>query len=83
VPSHEPSNEPSAAPPMLTLELLLTNFINSITLSQRSIDQNGPTPEDRALNHLIVNDATFNFSQLLTLNSMVANVVQFVNGTPF
>jgi hypothetical protein len=38
---------------------------------------NGPTPEDRALNHLIVNDTTFNFSQLLTLNSMMTNMVQF------
>jgi hypothetical protein len=29
------------------------------------------------LNYLIVNDTTFNFSQLLTLNSMMTNMVQF------
>jgi hypothetical protein len=38
---------------------------------------NGPTPEDRALNYLIVNDTTFNSTQLLALNSMMTNMVQF------
>jgi Leucine-rich repeat (LRR) protein len=38
---------------------------------------NGPAPEDQALTYLIVNDTTFNSSQLLTLNSMMTNVVQF------
>jgi Leucine-rich repeat (LRR) protein len=56
---------------------LLTSFINNITLSNRSIVVNGPTPEDQALTYLIVNDTTFNFSQLLTLNSVITNKVQF------
>jgi hypothetical protein len=61
---------------MLTTQSLLTSFINNITLSTRTIAVNGPTPEDQALNYLIVNDTTFNFSQLLELNSMMTNVVQ-------
>jgi hypothetical protein len=65
------------APTMITSQSLLTTFINRITLSKRTITKNGPTPEDRALNYLIVNDTTFNFSQLLTLNSMMTNAVQF------
>jgi hypothetical protein len=62
---------------MLTTQSLLTSFINNITLSNRTIVANGPTPEDRALNYLILNDTTFNFSQLLTLNTMMTNMVQF------
>jgi hypothetical protein len=62
---------------MPTTQVLLTSFINNITLSNRTIAANGPTPEDLALNYLIVNDTTFNFSQLLTLNSMMTNMVQF------
>jgi hypothetical protein len=62
---------------MLTTQSLLTSFINNITLSNRTIAANGPTPEDQALNYLIVNDTTFNFTQLLTLNSMMTNMVQF------
>jgi hypothetical protein len=46
-------------------------------LSNRTINANGPTPEDQALNYLIVNDTTFNFTQLLQLNSMMNNMVQF------
>jgi hypothetical protein len=57
--------------------VLLTSFINNITLANRSIVANGPTPEDHALTYLIVNDTTFNFSQLLQLNSMMTNLVQF------
>jgi hypothetical protein len=62
--------------PIIT-QSLLTSFINNITLSNRTIAANGPTPEDQALNYLIVNDTTFNFSQLLTLNSTMTNMVQF------
>jgi hypothetical protein len=62
---------------MLTPESILTNYINSITLSKRTIAKNGPTPEDQALNYLIFTDTTFNDSQLLTLNSMMPNAVQF------
>jgi Leucine-rich repeat (LRR) protein len=62
---------------MLTSESILTNYINSITLSKRTIVNNGPTPEDQALSYLIVNDKTFNDSQLMTLNSMMPNAVQF------
>jgi Leucine-rich repeat (LRR) protein len=62
---------------MLTTQFLLTSFINDITLSNRTVVNNGPTPEDQALNYLIVNDTTFNFSQLLELNSMMTNIVQF------
>jgi hypothetical protein len=62
----------------VTTQSLLTSFINNITLSNRTIAANGTTPEDRALNYLIVNDTTFNFTQLLTLNSMMTtNMVQF------
>jgi hypothetical protein len=61
----------------VVIQSLLTSFINNITLSNRTIDKNGPTPEDRALNYLIVNDTTFSFSQLLTLNSTMTNIVQF------
>jgi hypothetical protein len=65
-------------PVPITRQSLLTSFINKITLSNRTIAKNGPTPEDQALNYLIVNDTTFNFSQLLTLNSMMTtNIVQF------
>jgi hypothetical protein len=60
-----------------TIQSLLTNYINNITLSNRTITMHGPTPEDQALTYLIVNDTTFNFSQLLTLNSMMDNMVQF------
>jgi hypothetical protein len=63
--------------PVSTTQSLLTSFINNITLSNRTIAANGPTPEDQALNYLIVNDTTFNFTQLLTLNSMMTNMVQF------
>jgi hypothetical protein len=65
------SNAPTAA------QLLLTSFINNITLSNRTIAANGPSPEDRALNYLIYKDTTFNKSQLLTLNSTMTNMVQF------
>jgi hypothetical protein len=68
---------PTNAPITLTTQSLLTSFINNITLSNRTIVANGPTPEDQALNYLIVNDTTFNFTQLLTLNSMMTNMVQF------
>jgi hypothetical protein len=64
-------------PVPITTQSLLTSFINNITLSNRTIAENGPTPEDQALSYLIVNDTTFNFSQLLTLNSMMTNMVQF------
>jgi hypothetical protein len=76
-PTKTPTKAPTNAPIMLTTQSLLTSFINNITLSNRSIAPNGPTPEDQALNYLIVNDTTFNFTQLLTLNSMMTNVVQF------
>jgi hypothetical protein len=76
-PTNVPTKAPTNAPITLTTQSLLTSFINNITLSNRSIAPNGPTPEDRALNYLIVNDTTFNFTQLLTLNSMMANIVQF------
>jgi hypothetical protein len=59
------------------MQSLLTSFINNITLSNQTIAVNGPTPEDLALNYLIMNDTTFNFSQLLQLNSMMTNMVQF------
>jgi hypothetical protein len=72
-----PTKAPTNAPIMLTTQSILTSFINNITLSNRTIAKNGPTPEDQALKYLIVNDTTFNFSQLLTLNSMTTNVVQF------
>jgi Leucine-rich repeat (LRR) protein len=62
--------------PIVT-QSLLTSFINNITLSNRTIASNGPTPEDRALNYLIYKDTTFNKSQLLTLNSTMTNMVQF------
>jgi hypothetical protein len=68
---------PTKAPITLTTQSLLTSFINNITLSNLTIAANGPTPEDQALNYLIVNDTTFNFSQLLELNSMMTNMVQF------
>jgi hypothetical protein len=45
-------------------------------LSNQTIAANG-TPEDQALTYLIVNDTIFNFTQLLTLNSMINNMVQF------
>jgi hypothetical protein len=76
-PTKAPTKAPTNAPITLTTQSLLTSFINIITLSNRSIAPNGPTPEDRALNYLIVNDTTFNFTQLLTLNSMMTNIVQF------
>jgi hypothetical protein len=72
-----PTKAPTNAPITLTTQSLLTSFINNITLSNRTIAKNGPTPEDQALNYLIVNDTTFNFSQLLELNSMMTNMVQF------
>jgi hypothetical protein len=68
---------PTKAPITLTTQSLLTSFINNITLSNRTIVANGTTPEDQALTYLIVNDTTFNFTQLLTLNSMKTNMVQF------
>jgi hypothetical protein len=77
VPTKAPTNAPTMAPTMITTQSLLTTFINRVTLSNRTIAKNGPTPEGQALNYLIVNDTTFNFSQLLTLNSMMTNVVQF------
>jgi hypothetical protein len=61
----------------IATQLLITSFINNITLSNRTIVSNGPTPEDRALNYLISKDATFKNSQLLTLNSTMTNKVQF------
>jgi Leucine-rich repeat (LRR) protein len=64
-------------PVPITTQSLLTSFINNITLSNRTIAKNGPTPEDRALSYLIVNDTTFNFTQLLDLKSMMTNMVQF------
>jgi hypothetical protein len=73
-PTKAPIKVPTNAPVMLTTQSLLTSFI---TLSTRTIAANGPTPEDQALNYLIVNNTTFNFSQLLELNSMMTNVVQF------
>jgi hypothetical protein len=76
-PTKAPTKTPTKAPITLTTQLLLTSFINNITLSNRTIVANGPTPEDQALTFLIVNDTTFNFTQLLTLNSMMANMVQF------
>jgi hypothetical protein len=76
-PTKAPTKPPTKAPIMLTTQSILTSFINNITLSNRTIAANGPTPEDQALNYLIVNDTTFNFSQLLTLNSMMTNIVQF------
>jgi hypothetical protein len=57
--------------------LLITSFINNITLSNHTIVSNGPTPEDQALNYLIYKDTTFKNSQLLTLNSTMTNIVQF------
>jgi hypothetical protein len=63
--------------PVVPTTQLLTSFINNITLSNRTIVANGTTPEDQALTYLIVNDTTFNFTQLLTLNSMMTNMVQF------
>jgi hypothetical protein len=75
VPTKAPTKAPTTTP--TTTQSLLTSFINNITLSNRTIAANGPTPEDRALNYLIVNDTTFNFPQLLTLNSMMTNMVQF------
>jgi hypothetical protein len=77
VPVSAPTKAPTNAPITLTTQSLLTSFINNITLSNRTIVANGPTPEDQALNYLIVNDTTFNFTQLLTLNSMMTNMVQF------
>jgi hypothetical protein len=76
-PTKTPTKAPTNAPVMLTTQSLLTSFINNITLSNRTIVANGPTPEDQALSYLIVNDTTFNFTQLLTLNSMMTNMVQF------
>jgi hypothetical protein len=77
-PTKAPTNAPTKAPTnALITQSLLTSFINNITLSNRTIAANGLTPEDRALNYLIVNDTTFNFTQLLTLNSMMTNMVQF------
>jgi hypothetical protein len=77
VPTKAPTKATTKAPTMLTTQSLLTSFINNITLSNRTIVANGPTPEDRALNYLIVNDTTFNFTQLLSLTSMMTNMVQF------
>jgi hypothetical protein len=76
-PTIAPTKSPTKAPIMLTTQSILTSFINNITLSNHTIAKDGPTPEDQALNYLIVNDTTFNFSQLLTLNSMMTNMVQF------
>jgi hypothetical protein len=76
-PTKAPTKTPTNAPIKLTTQSLLTSFINNITLSNRTIAANGPTPEDQALKYLIVNDTTFNFTQLLTLNSMMTNMVQF------
>jgi Leucine-rich repeat (LRR) protein len=56
---------------------ILTTFVNRIELSNRTISKNGKTPEDKALKYLIVNDTTFNISQLSTLSSVTPNVVQF------
>jgi hypothetical protein len=56
---------------------ILTTFINRIELSNRTISKNGKSPEDQALKYLIVNDTTFNISQLSTLSSTTPNVVQF------
>jgi hypothetical protein len=64
-------------PVPITTQSLLTSFINNITLSNRTIASTGPTPEDQALSYLIVNDTTFTFTQLLELNSMMTNMVQF------
>jgi hypothetical protein len=61
----------------IATQLLLTSFINNITLSNRTIVSNGPTPEDQALNYLIYRDPIFNNAQLLTLNSTMTNMVQF------
>jgi hypothetical protein len=76
-PTNAPTKTPTKAPIIFTTQSLLASFINNITLTNRTIAKNGPTPEDQALNFLIVNDTTFNFSQLLELNSMMTNVVQF------
>jgi hypothetical protein len=55
----------------------LTNYINSITLSGRTISMNGATPEDQALKYLIEEDTTFDPTQISTLNSKVTNEVHF------
>jgi hypothetical protein len=76
-PTKAPTKAPTNAPITLTTQSLLTSFINNITFSNRTIVANGTTPEDQALSYLIVNDTTFNFTQLLELNSMMTNIVQF------
>jgi hypothetical protein len=82
-PTKAPTKSPTKAPTKTPTEAptpthsLLTSFINNITLSNRTIAANGPTPEDQALKYLIEMDTTFSFSQLLELNSMMNNVVQF------
>jgi hypothetical protein len=55
----------------------LTNYINRITLSDRTISMNGVTPEDQALKYLIETDQTFTATEILTLSSKTSNVVQF------
>jgi hypothetical protein len=55
----------------------LTNYINQITLSDRTISMNGVTPEDQALKYLIETDQTFSATEILTLSSKTSNVVQF------
>jgi hypothetical protein len=66
----DPNNDP-------TIEALITNYVNDISLSNRVISKDGPTAEDRALQFLIESDRTFNLTALLLLESTTNNVVKF------
>jgi hypothetical protein len=66
----DPNNNP-------TIEALITNYVNDISLSNRVIIKDGPTAEDRALQFLIESDLTFNLTALLLLESTTNNVVKF------
>jgi hypothetical protein len=59
-----------------TKESLLTQYLNDITLSNKSITIIGTTPEDHALKYLIETDNTFNFKELLTLHQDNINEVK-------
>jgi hypothetical protein len=83
-PTPMPTSSPSLRPSMTstdTLDLMVasvvTEFVNNISFFSESISLNGTNAESRALAWLIHEDALFNRSILLTLNSEINNDASF------
>jgi Leucine-rich repeat (LRR) protein len=76
-PTKSPVNNPNSSPVNAPVDgaAALAYFINSITLSNRTIAANGTSPESMALKWMITNDTTLDATTLTNLDSALPSRV--------